>query len=328
MPDDNTPRETDAVQPFFLEKTGIRGRILRLEATIDAVLNRHDYPAPAARLLGELMVLAGLLAALLKFEGTFTLQGKGNGPVSTLVADVTSGGVIRGYLKSNPAALDHLINARDHPPTPADLTGTGYLAFTVDQPGADRYQAIVALDGETLADSLRNYFRQSDQIESGLVVAVDRIDGEQGQKIWRAGGLVVQRIPDDGGTHSTPQKEPQDRHEDGTRTEDGAQTEDWARTMVLLSSCTPGELLDPDLPLNDLLFRLFHDEGVRVFDRRFLEDGCRCTREKLESVIRTIPLHDIDRHKVDGRLLASCEFCNRAYSFNDTDITAIHARRE
>lgn len=316
MPDDNTPRETDAVQPFFLEKTGIRGRLLRLESTVDAVLNRHDYPPPAARLLGELMVLAGLLAALLKFDGIFTLQGKGDGPISTVVADVTSDGVIRGYLKSNPAALNALINDPDHPPTQADLTGTGYLAFTVDQPGAERYQAIVALDGETLAESLRTYFRQSDQIESGLVVALDQIDTGQGQKIWRAGGLVVQRIPDDGGTQSTPQKTPQDRHED------------WARTMVLLSSCTPDELLDPDLALNDVLFRLFHDEGVRVFDRQFLKDGCRCTREKLESVIRTIPLHEIDQHRVDGRLLASCEFCNRAYSFNDADITALHARTE
>lgn len=316
MPDDNTPRETDAVQPFFLEKTGVRGRLLRLESTVDAVLNRHDTPAPAAQLLGELMVLAGLLAALLKFDGTFTLQGKGDGPISTVVADVTSDGVIRGYLKSNPTALNALINDPDHPPTQAALTGTGYLAFTVDQPGAERYQAIVALDGETLADSLRTYFRQSDQIESGLVVAADQIDTGQGQKIWRAGGLVVQRIPDDGGTQSTPQKTPQDRHED------------WVRTMVLLSSCTPDELLDPDLALNDLLFRLFHDEGVRVFDRQFLKDGCRCTREKLESVIRTIPLHEIDQHRVDGRLLASCEFCNRAYSFNDADITALHTRTE
>ena len=314
MPDNSTPRDTDAVQPFFLEKTGIRGRLLRLGPTVDSVLNRHDTPAPAARLLGELMVLAGLLAALLKFEGTFTLQGKGDGPISTVVADVTSDGVIRGYLKSNPAALKALITDTDHPQ--ADLIGAGYLAFTVDQPGAERYQAIVALDGETLADSLRNYFRQSDQIDSGLIVAVDQIETEQGQKVWRAGGLVVQRIPGDGGTQDSPQKTPQDRQED------------WARTMVLLSSCTTDELLGPDLALNDLLFRLFHDEGVRVFDRQFIADGCRCTREKLESVIRTIPLHDIDQHKVDGRLLASCEFCNRAYSFDDADIAAIHARTD
>ncbi|WP_343560704.1 Hsp33 family molecular chaperone HslO [Kiloniella sp. b19] len=318
-------REVDAVQPFFLENTGIRGRMLRLESAIDAVLKRHRYPEPAARLLGELMALTGLLSSLLKFEGTFTLQSKSDGPISAMVADMTSAGVVRGYLNVNREALSAMLEGLEdgQEPTLGQLVGEGYLAFTVDQPGhADRYQAIVALEGESLAECLQNYFRQSDQVESGVLIKVDQVADEKGEKHWRAGGIIVQLMPDEGGSNAV---ELEDGATSGMVRDGDERKEDWSRTMVLLSSCSREELLDSALPMNDLLYRLFHEELVRVYDRLPLYEGCRCSREKLETVIKTIPVGELDQHKVDGRILASCEFCSRTYSFDDDDIAKIQA---
>ena len=202
--------------------------------------------------------------------------------------------------------------------------GEGYLTFTVDhQSGhADRYQAIVALEGESLAECLQNYFRQSDQVESGVLIKIARIANEKDEIHWRAGGVIVQLMPDEGGSNIV---DTGDGATSGMVRDGDERKEDWSRTMVLLSSCSCDELLDSALPMNDLLYRLFHEERVRVYDRLPLYEGCRCSRKKLEMVIKAIPVDELDQHKVDGRILASCEFCSRTYSFDDDDIAKVQA---
>ncbi len=297
----------DLVRPFLLESSGIRGRIVRLGPLLDSILTRHDYPDAVAGLLAELLALAGALSSLMKYDGVFTLQTKGDGPVNLSVADVDAAGVLRGYAgfdAARAAALPFDPAWRAMPIQP--LLGQGYLAFTVDQgPDTHRYQGIVALTGESLADCLQHYFQQSEQVQTGIQVAARRGPGG-----WRAGCLVLQHLPEDSASSAA------------ARSDEDA----WRRAMVLQASCTPEELLAEDLPVDDLLYRLFHEEGVRVFDVRHLREGCRCSREKLEQVLLTLPRDEVEHLKVDGRIVMVCQFCNRQFLFDDDDLHALLAR--
>jgi len=312
--------EFDAVQPFTLESSGIRGSLVRLGGALDEIVTRHDYPEPLAALLGEMLTLTALQSSLMKYDGIFTLQTKGDGPVNMMVADATSEGHLRGYAGFGPERLDaalarHAEAGAEGPLAIADILGAGYLAFTVDQgEHTERYQGIVELTGHCLSDCLQHYFKQSEQIRCGLIVAAGRVNGA-----WRAGGLILQRVPDEGGF---TRKSHQDLT--GQAPEDADEAEAWQRAMVFQASCTPDELLDWDLPINDLLFRLFHEEGVRVFRRRALIARCRCSRERLEETLRALPRAEVEECKVDGEIAMSCQFCNRSYRFDSADLERVY----
>jgi molecular chaperone Hsp33 len=232
------------MQPFQLESSALRGRVIRLGDAVDRVLTRHDYPEPVSRLLGELLVLTATLAGALKFSGVFSLQTQSDGPVSFMVADCTADGTLRGYARYDADRIAALDTAGA-----AALLGRGHLALTVDQGRhSEAYQGIVELVGDNLTDSMRAYFRQSEQLQTGLRTAVERVE-EAGRPRWRAGGLMVQRLPEEAPAANGG----------------GEPEEDWRRTMILLGSATDEELVDPGLPANTLLYRLFHEEGVRVF---------------------------------------------------------------
>jgi len=255
-----------------------------------------------ARLLAEMLALCGGLASLLKYDGVFTLQASGDGPLRMLVVDVTSEGEMRGYAGFDAARIEALLAETQEPPTVPQLFGKGHLAFTVDQKAGqgDRYQGIVALTGDTLADCLQHYFMQSEQLQSGIVLAAGRRGAH-----WVSAALVLQRLPEEA-IHEI-------EHED-----------DWRRAMVLQASAHENELLDDSLGLNDLLFRLFHEEGVRVFEPRALTDGCRCSREKLEEVLRTMPRAEIEDLKTNGAVEVTCQFCTTVYRFGDDDLERIY----
>jgi molecular chaperone Hsp33 len=287
----------DEIQPFLLETSGIRGRLLRLGPAADTILSRHDYPRPVARLLGEMLALAGALSSLLKYEGVFTAQAKGNGPVSLLVADVTDEGDLRGYAGFDDERLAELLEG-DRQIGLEDLMGEGYFAYTVDRgPGRERYQGIVALAGQTLADCLQHYFLQSDQVQSGIMLAA-----ETSEEHWRAGALILQRIPDAG-----PGDEPLSSIDD---------EDSWRRAMTLQVTCSHQELLDFNLSSHDLLYRLFHEEGVRVFAPRPLRAACRCSRHRLERVLAAMPREEVFSMTVEGVVEARCEFCSARYVFD------------
>lgn len=296
------PFDDDVVQPFQIDGSRLRGRFVRLGGALDEILGRHDYPPAVARLLAETITLAVTLAGMLKYEGIFTLQTKGDGPIRLMVADVTSAGDLRGYAQFDPDRLP-AGDAQPERPVP-ELLGTGYLAFTVDQgEHTDRYQGIVELLGDTLTDGVQHYFRQSEQIETGLRVAVERRDGG-----WRGGALMIQRLPEEGGAAPRP----------GSGDED-----DWRRAMVLMSTATADEMTNPRLRANDLLFRLFHEDGVRVWPPGPLRPGCRCSRERVANVLASLPPEEVETLKVEGKVSATCEFCSSAYEFDDADLAAL-----
>ena len=282
----------DIVQPFQLESSPLRGRLVRLGATLDVILQQHDYPQAVGNLLGETMVLAAALASVLKYEGVFTLQVKSDGPVRMLVADVTSGGGVRAYAQHQ----DLSSLAPDAP-----LLGKGYLAFTVDQKKHDdRYQGIVELKGGNLSDAAQHYFRQSEQLPTGLLAAVKQ--DEHGR--WHGGCLLLQHMPREGGFSN-----------DNLPPPELTPGEDWNRAMILLNSCTPEELTNPFLTPDALLFRLFHEEGVRAYEPSHYRHECRCSTERVENMLRALPHDEVEELAVDGVVNVTCEFCNRSYNF-------------
>ncbi len=289
----------DLIQPFKIEGQDVRGQLVRLGPLVDAVLGRHQYPPAVANLLAEMLAITAALAATLKYEGVFTLQTKGDGPVRLMVADVTSGGDMRGYAQFDDQRFATAVAEGDCLSVPR-LLGAGYLAFTVDQgQHTERYQGIVELAGATLADCVHHYFRQSEQLDAAVKVAAGRTVGG-----WRAGALVLQRLPPSAGAA--------DEAED-----------DWRRALAFMAGTTTVELLDRQLPPNDLLYRLFHEDGVRVFAPTDLRSGCRCSRQRVECVLRSLPSDELEAFKVDGVITVTCEFCSAAYGFGDEEVEAL-----
>lgn len=298
----------DLVQPFQIDPFRLRGRLVRLGPLLDEILTRHAYPEPVAVMLGEAIALAVALAGALKYDGVFTLQTKGDGPIRLLVADVTTAGAVRGYAQFDEAKLAKAMAAGEVANSVPRLLGAGYLAFTVDQgEHAERYQGIVELQGASLAECTHHYFRQSEQVEAGIKVAVARVaDAGGGKPSWRGGSLMIQRLPPGG------QAAAQEAAEDG-----------WRRAMILMSSCTAQELVDPALTPETLLLRLFHEDGVRVYRRHALTARCRCSRERVERVLRMLPADELGALTTeDGDVVVTCEFCSTRYRFDDA---AVHA---
>ena len=277
---------------------GIRGRLLRLGDAADEILSRHDYPDEVSRLLGEALGMATLLAETLAFDGIFTLQARGEGPVPLLVADYRKPGLLRGHASLHQDRYDRL-SAGPAPKEPVPrLLGGGILSFTVDQGGrAQRYQGIVELAGGTLADCANAYFQQSEQLDTVLRLAAGRTGGTG----WRVGGILLQRLP----------------HASGAAADD---EDAWPRAMTLLGSARDEELLDPALSGEQLLYRLFHEDGVRGFEPQPVNAHCTCSRPRILQVLQTFSSTEQADMVVDDRVTVTCEFCNRSYSFTPEEL--------
>lgn len=313
------------IRPFQLEASSLRGRIVRFNNVLDDILKPHDYPDVVSQLLGETITLCSLLSSMLKYEGIFTLQTSGDGPISMLVADMTSDGGIRGCATYDAARLEKLSKQMaafsDEVDGTSDnhlaqLLGKGYIAFTVDQgKHAERYQGIVELKGKSLVDCVQHYFTQSEQIDTGIMLAV----GQDAKENWRSAGIMVQHMPEEGGTKA----------ERGEKNFDiNLEEDDWRRTMILMGSATREELLAEDLNSHDILIRLFHEEGVRVFTPTPLSHQCRCSIEKVENMLLMMPEDDRDHVVVEGKISMVCEFCSKEYTLDPADITAKIKARE
>ena len=301
-----TMKDDNIVQPFRLESTSIRGRIVRLGTVLQDIIQRHDYPAPVSFMLSEAVTLCVLLSAMLKYDGIFTLQIKGSGPIHALVADATTDGKIRGYASFDEQGVKKL--AKRKPDTENHffhLLGKGYVSFTVDQDRDDveRYQGIVELQGESLLDCVNFYFKQSEQIKTNFRLDIHPQDGQ-----WRAGAIMIQHMPSE---------------QKGEIAEDISE-EDWKRSSMLMETVRENELLAPNLSTQEVLYRLFHEEGVRVYEPFSVKHVCRCSKERVENIIRTLPEDEInDILEEQGKVAVDCEFCSRNYSFEKEDVAAL-----
>jgi molecular chaperone Hsp33 len=296
-----TELKLDAALGVAIPSRNARGRIARLGPVIDAVLANHGYPPLIERLLAEALTLTALLGALLKeTQGQMTLQAQTQGGIVDLLVCDYLGGELRGYVRYD---RERLADASMNPGL-KELFGDGYLAITFDQPVSnERYQGIVPLEGKNLGDAAQSYFAQSEQIPSLVRLAAEKQDGH-----WTAGGLLLQHLPEG---------------EDGReRLHTRLDHPDWPHIAVLGGSVKPEELTDPKLPLDDLLWRLFHEEEeVRTLAALPLSKGCRCDPEYVRSVIARFPVEE--RQEMvgdDGTIRVDCAFCSTTFQIEPGDL--------
>lgn len=306
VPDIVVPR---AVQAFHLADRPVRGRLVRLGPLAAALLGRHSQHPAVLRLMGEAMALTAAMATALKYQGSFSLQAKGDGPVPMLLADCTDGGQLRGYARADADKLDAAL-AEGATPSAKALLGDGYFAFTCDQgQDMDRYQGIVAIEGETLAEMTGTYFRTSEQLESQVwLAAAQTLEG------WRASALVLERVAVGGGIAPA-----NDSGLDPVAAEE-AQEDAWRTALALASTITPAELLDDTLLPDRLLHRLFHAEELVLDRARPLSYGCRCSRARLAEVLGGFPEDDLDHMAEAGTITMTCEFCNLDFRFDRAEV--------
>jgi len=301
MPDTSVP--DDLVGAFQIEGEPVRGRVARLGPAVDEILRAHAYPEPVANLLGEACALAALVGSNLKFDGRLIVQAQGSGPVRYVVADYDTSGGLRGYCRYDADEVAAVSDGFQRPGA-RTLLGDGVFIMTVDQgPDMDRYQGVTAIEGETLALCAEQYFAQSEQTPTRVLLAVGQADGPNGP-VWRAGGVLIQNIAEDAARGSTG--------------------EAWSRTQILFETVGEDELVDPELSSNTLLWRLFHEDGVRVFGSQPLRAFCRCSQERIETVLRSFgPKERADMVEPDGKIHVTCEYCARVYAIAPADLDAV-----
>lgn len=283
----------DLVAAFQIEGWPVRGRVARLAETVDEILTRHAYPEPVANLLGEACALAALVGSSLKFEGRLIVQAQGDGPVAYVVCDYDSDGSLRGYCRYDEARVAAASKGFARPGA-RTLLGEGVFVMTVDQgPDMDRYQGITPIEGETLALCAERYFDQSEQTPTRVRLAVAQLQTESGF-VWRAGGLLLQNIAEDEARGST--------------------RDVWERAQALFETLGEDELVDPTVPPPVLLYRLFHEDGVRLETARPLRAFCRCSQERIVTVLQSFsPDERADMVEADGKIKVTCEYCSRVY---------------
>lgn len=290
---DTAPIADDIVAAFQIDGQPVRGRIARLGAMVDDILTRHAYPAPVANLLGEACALAALVGASLKFEGRLILQAQGDGPVAYVVADYDTTGALRGYCRYDAERVAE-VSGGFAAPGASTLLGKGVFIMTVDQgPDMDRYQGVTPIEGETLALCAEHYFAQSEQVPTRVRLAVGQVQTDAAPA-WRAGGLILQNVA-----------------EDETR---GSTRDAWETAQALFETLGEDELVDPTIAPERLLFRLFHEDGVRLFRPAPLRAFCRCSQDRIESVLRSFPAAErAEMVEDDGKIRVTCEYCSRTY---------------
>jgi molecular chaperone Hsp33 len=296
----------DECTSFLIDNGIFVGRICRLDNVLKTIINKHGYMKNVSASLAETTALGVLLANALKFEGLFTLQLQGNGPVSTIVVDVTSNGKVRACANYDKERLEKAFALRKNEgqieATP-HLLGTGTLAFTLDDGVSNYHQGVVELQGKTLEECALRYFRKSEQIETILKLFIDIPENDDGE--WKAGGIILQKVPELGGKEVDVKDLPELRNE----------------AEILMNSLTKEELFDENLSLNDILYRLYHANNVSVTKVNKYEFSCRCSREKLLKTLRGFSEDELSSMVDDNnKITAKCGFCSENYEFTIPEI--------
>jgi molecular chaperone Hsp33 len=313
----------DTVMPFEVAALDLRGRVVRLGPVVDEILAQHAYPQPVAKLLGEAVVLTIMLGSALKIDGRFILQTQTDGPVGLLVVDFTTPGKVRACARFGKEGVAVLVAAGK-----ADagaLLGKGYLAMTIDQ-GTDtsRYQGMVALDGGTLEDAAHEYFLRSEQIPTRVRLAVaEELRAENGgtRHRWRAGGIMLQFLPKSPERARVADLHPGDAPDD-IDVPDVPDDDAWVQGRALLETVEDVELIDPDVSSERLVYRLFHEPGVRVFRTGDVRAECSCSRDSVEAMLKSFSQDDRDHMVEDGKISVTCEFCSANYVFAPVEVDA------
>jgi molecular chaperone Hsp33 len=311
----------DTVLPFEVAALDLRGRVVRLGPAVDQILTNHEYPTPVARLLGEALVLTTLLGSALKFEGRFILQTQSDGPVHMLVVDFRSPDKVRACARFDAERVAALMEKGEV--SPGALIGRGHLAMTIDQGGdMSRYQGLVALEGGGLEEAAHEYFRRSEQIPTRvrLAVAEELCAGSTGPRHrWRAGGILLQFLPRAHERMRVADLDPGDAPE-GTTPHVVQEDDAWVEGRALVATVEDVELIDPQISSERLVYRLFHERGVRVFRSAGVHAECSCSRDRVAEMLSQFSQDDRDHMVEDGVISVTCEFCNSTHIFTPTEL--------
>ncbi|MBM2575393.1 Hsp33 family molecular chaperone HslO [Jannaschia sp. Os4] len=310
----------DTVLPFQLDASDIRGRVARLDGVLDQVLEQHDYPPQVEALVAEMALLTALVGQTIKLRWKLSLQVRGDGPVRLIATDYygpTEEGEparIRAYASFDEARLHGTPNL-------FDLVGKGYFAILIDQ-GTDMqpYQGITPLAGGSLSACAETYFAQSEQIPTRFALAYGRSTLPGGDEGWRAGGVMLQHMP-----KASPHAKGEATGEDGLLAAadllDEDEGENWRRANLLLDTTEEMELIGPTVSPTDLLTRLFHEEGARVFDPQPVRFGCSCGEDKVRQSLSIYSDKDIEKMTTDeGTVTADCQFCGAHYVLDPKEL--------
>ena len=315
--------EDDVIVPFTVSSLDVRGRTAQFGAAINAILARHDYPQPVAQLLAQALTLTSLLGSSLKFDGKFIMQTQTDGPVSLLVADLRANGALRGYARFD---ADYFAGTPNPKADPAELLGTGVLAFTVDQGEyMQRYQGMVQLDGQSLEEAAVHYFRQSEQLPTEIRLSVAELFVPSGQskgstKQWRAGGMIAQFMPTEPDRMKQMDLPGGDAPEGSAALADFMEDDAWTEAKALIRTISDVELTDPEIGAERLLYRLFNQHDPRRFEALPIRDECSCSRERLKEVLINFSDDEREQSTVDGRITVDCEFCSKHYEFKTQEL--------
>jgi molecular chaperone Hsp33 len=320
----------DVVVPFQVEALDIRGRCVHLGASLDALLERHAYPPAVSRALGEAVVLTSLLGTALKFEGRFQLQTRTDGPINMILVDFDAPNRLRGYASFDAAKVQETVAKPDpNLSLNAQLLGRGHLGLTLEQgSAASRYQGIVALEGQGLEQAALQYFKQSEQIPTFLRLAVGEVmNADEGKShVWRGGGLLVQFLPSSSERQRQSELDAGDAPKGYTPTifkQDEAWQEDksWTEACALAETVEDHELLDPAVSSERLLYRLFNEHDIKVFNGLPMSEACRCFDERIKDMLARFSQQDRnDMIADDGKISVTCEFCSKRYVLNPTEL--------
>jgi molecular chaperone Hsp33 len=311
----------DTILPFEVAALDLRGRVARLGPAVDQILNAHDYPPPVAKLLGEAIVLTVLLGSALKMEGRFILQTQSDGPVRMLVVDFTTPGRVRACARFDAARVDAAMASGSD--AAGLLLGRGHLAMTIDQgPDMSRYQGLVALEGQDLEHAAHEYFMRSEQIPTRIRMAVgeEYSAGREGARHrWRAGGILLQFLPKAPErarqADLDPGDAPQGLAPQGAAAHQVPEDDAWVEGRSLFATVEDVELIDPAVSAERLVYRLFHERGVRVFRSKAVTAQCSCSRQGVADMLRSFSQDDRDHMIENGIITVTCEFCNSSYVF-------------
>jgi molecular chaperone Hsp33 len=308
----------DTILPFEVAALDLRGRVARLGPMVDQILDAHDYPAPVAKLLGEAVVLTVLLGSALKMEGRFILQTQSDGPVRMLVVDFTTPGKVRACARFDAARVEAVMAQSRGRDAAGLLLGHGHLAMTIDQgPDMSRYQGLVALEGRDLEHAAHEYFMRSEQIPTCIRMAVgeELSAGHDGARHrWRAGGILLQFLPKAPERARQPDLDPGDAPE-GAAAHQVPEDDAWVEGRSLFATVEDVELIDPAVSAEQLVYRLFHERGVRVFRSVPVTAQCSCSRTGVADMLRSFSQDDRDHMIENGVITVTCEFCNSSYVF-------------
>ncbi|MDR3103470.1 MAG: Hsp33 family molecular chaperone HslO [Yokenella regensburgei] len=276
----------DQLHRYLFENYAVRGELVTVSETLDQILTNHQYPQPVKQVLSELLVATSLLTATLKFAGDITVQLQGDGPMTLAVINGNNKQQLRGVARVQGEVAEDA--------TLKTLVGNGYLVITISPEEGERYQGVVGLEGETLAECLEDYFQRSEQLPTRLFIRT----GEHNGKL-AAGGMLLQVMP------------AQD-----------AQTNDFDHLATLTETIKAEELLS--LPANDVLWRLYHEEEVTLYEPQDVEFKCTCSRERCAGALKTLPDEEINSILADeGEIDMHCDYCGSHYVFNAMDIAEI-----